>query len=74
MRKTIEEYEIGDQVDVFPTDRDPFDEFTGLIIKINTANDTVIVVDDYQENWTVSVRQINMAYNHNDEEEDTLNY
>lgn len=74
MRRTIEEYEIGDQVDVFPTDRDPFDEFTGLILKINTVNDTVIVVDDCQEHWTVCVRQINMAYNHDDDEDDGLNY
>lgn len=74
MRLTIEDYEIGDLVDVFPKGDDNFDEFTGNICKINTADDTVIVIDEDQEKYTVNVKQINLAYNYEDGEEESPNY
>lgn len=74
MRLTIEDYEVGDLVDVFPRSNDDFDEFTGNICKINTADDTVVVVDENQEKYTVHVKQIYLTYNYEDGEEESSNY
>ena len=62
MRMTIDQYEIGDEVDVFPRVNDIFEEFTGRIIEINLDDDLITVCDQDDECFDVDANQIKLAY------------
>ena len=68
MRMTIDQYEIGDEVDVFPRASDTFEEFTGRIVELDLENDIITVVDENDEYHDVIVKQIKLAYSEETEE------
>lgn len=65
---TIDQYEIGDEVDVFPRPNDIFEEFTGRIVNIDLENDNITVVDQDDDHFDVDAKQIKLAYNEDTEE------
>ena len=67
MKMNIEEYKIGDIVDVFPLKNDCFDEFTGRITSINIDQDLIIVTDQDDESYGVYAKQIQLTYNEVDD-------
>jgi hypothetical protein len=69
MRLTIDEYQINDEVDVFPRKSDTFDEFTGVITEIDYDEDIIYVKDEYDDIHKVDAAQIRLTYA---EESDSL--
>ena len=68
MKMTIDQYEIGDEVDVFPHPNDIFEEFTGRIVDIDLENDNITVVDQEDDHYDVDAKQIKLAYSEDTEE------
>jgi hypothetical protein len=70
MKRTIEEYLVGDEVDVFP-DGDSLcsEEFTGRITSIDLENDIITVKDLDDDVWDMSPHEIQPTHNHDDEED-----
>jgi hypothetical protein len=53
-----DEYEIGDEVDVSAYNDDIFHDFSGKIVKINTAKDIITVRDQDDDAFDVDTKQI----------------
>lgn len=71
MKLSIDQYKIGDEVDVFANASDSFYDFSGRIIDINEETGIVTVKDQDEDCWDVDVDQICLTY---DEEQDTTTW
>lgn len=58
----ITQYEIGDNVDVYPLKNDIFEEFSGRIVEINMMDDIITVVDQDDEYYDVHAKQIRLTH------------
>lgn len=58
----IDEYEIGDEVDVFADTNDIFTDFSGRIVKINYDTRLITVKDQDDDCWDAEVNQIRLTY------------
>ena len=63
----IDEYEIGDEVDVFAYNEDIFHDFSGKIVKINIAKDIITVRDQDDDAFDVDTKQIRLTYSEDDD-------
>lgn len=72
MKLNIDEYNIGDEVDVFANSDDIFTEFSGKIVNIKPWLNIITVRDQDDDCVDVDVNQVRLTYSEEDDDDTIL--
>lgn len=72
MKLHIDEYNIGDVVDVFAKSDDIFTEFSGKIVNIKPWLNIITVKDQDDDCFDVAADQVRLTYSEDDEVDTNL--